>query len=97
MAKKAQKLNIFQRRYIDERLKSLRYVGSHFAAPSKPSEVRKAEKICEAWERGVDKQRRAFEKKRNDRHTAAYRAVHFGLPEEALAALDAYEAEVRGS
>jgi hypothetical protein len=96
MAKKAQKLNIFQRRYIDERLKSLRYSGRSFATPPKPAEVRKAEKICESWQRDVDRQRRAFDKKRSDRHTAAYRAVHFGQPEEALAALDAYEAEVRG-
>jgi len=96
MAKKAQKLNIFQRRYIDERLKSLRYAGPSFEEPKKPAHVKEAEKVCEAWERNVSKLRRAFDKKRADRHTAAYRALHFGPPEEALATLDAYEAEVRG-
>lgn len=89
--KKAATLNQFQRRYLQEELRSLRYAGS-FDEPKEPASVKQARKVVEGWDKHVSALRRSYEAARGKKHSEAVRMLNFGTPDQALAAVDAYKA-----
>ena len=89
--RESKKLNIYQRRYLQERIQSLRYRGD-FQEPKVPAAVKQARKIASGWDRHVTALRRSYESKRSDKFAEARKLLNFGTPAEALAAVEALEA-----
>ena len=95
--KEAKKLNVYQRRYLQERMSGLRYSGNGFTEPKAPAEVTRCRRIVAGWDRHVSKLRQSYEGARKRRYSETIKALNFGTPEEALAAVEAFEKSVGAS
>jgi hypothetical protein len=89
--RESKKLNIYQRRYLQERIDGLRYKGD-FEEPKEPAAVKQARKVVDGWDRHVTSLKRAYERKRGEKFAEARKLLNFGTPAEALAAVEALEA-----
>lgn len=89
--RESKKLNIYQRRYLTDRIQALRYKGD-FKEPKEPATVKQARKVVEGWDRHIRALRRSYETKRGAKFAEARKLLNFGTPGEALAAVEALEA-----
>lgn len=89
--RESKKLNIYQRRYLQDRISGLRYAGNGFTEPKAPAEVKRCRRVVDAWDRHVSKLRQSYEAARKRKHSEAIKALNFGTPAEALAAVEAFE------
>lgn len=89
--KKTSSLNQYQRRYLQEELRSHRYNGS-FDEPKEPAAVKQARKVFEGWDKHVRALRGAYDARRSKLHSEAVKQLNFGTPEQALAAVEAFKA-----
>lgn len=87
-----------QRRYLKERVETIhgphRYGRAH-KTPKDPEGIRIAREQIRAWEKQVSKAQDKIDEKYHAMKDAVDKAIHFGDPDAALAAVEAFEKEYR--